>query len=173
MTPPRGRTIAANLDDCREAYCDVLRSLRAANRAAIVAGDALAAARSELGCDEFPSFVTTRMPWRLPEAEAMIAFAAQVGMRPDQLTPAIAVPLARMLEAAGLLGGLYLQQQGEGETQTPQDGQDPEETTDEEVGDDGQAESAGDDDVDADDDDGMVVIVDAGAEAEDQAVANG
>ena len=155
-----------NLDDCREHFCDLLRLLRAANRAAIVAGDTLAKARSELGCDEFPSFVTTRLPWSVPEAETMIRFAQQVGLRAEQLTPAIAVPLARMLEAAGLLGRLHLEQQGEAKAQTPQDGQEREETADEETDDDGQAEIADD----ADADDGITVIVDAGAEAEDPEV---
>ena len=66
----------------------------------------LAAAQRELG-DGLDAFITTRTPWNLAEARALIAFAAQAGLQPEGLTPAVAVGLGRLLAATAVLGELY------------------------------------------------------------------
>jgi hypothetical protein len=87
----------------------MLRLAKATVRVAIIAGNELAAAKRELG-DGFDEFVATRMPWNMSEAAAAMRFVKEVGLQPDRLTPAHEVSLARLLEATGLLGGLYLEQ---------------------------------------------------------------
>jgi hypothetical protein len=100
------------LNRCNVAYCDLLRLLKAAIAAATTAGTELATAMRELG-DNFDNFIETRMPLHPAGAHALIRFAADAGLQPDGLTPAIAVPLGRVLEAAALLGGLYLNERGQ------------------------------------------------------------
>jgi hypothetical protein len=82
--------------------------------AAIIAGNALAAAAEELG-DGFDAFITVRTPWGVAEARAVIRFATEVGLQADRLTPAHDVRLARLLTAAALMGHLYLERQDQGD----------------------------------------------------------
>jgi hypothetical protein len=105
-----------NLDQLNESFCAMVRLAKALIATAITAGAELADARRELG-DGFPQFVAARTPWNLAEVEAVIRFAAEVGLQSEQLTPAVSVPLGRMLAAAGLLGELYMEQQQEGNGQ--------------------------------------------------------
>ena len=60
----------------------------------------------------FAEFVVTRTPLKIVEARTLIRFAAEVGLQPDALTAAIAVPLSRMFEAVAVLGKLFLEEQG-------------------------------------------------------------
>jgi hypothetical protein len=81
--------------------------LKAAIAAAVAAGLELAKIQSKLG-EGFSEFITTKTMLAVPEARALVRFAAEAGLQPDNLSPAVAVPLARVLDAAALLGGLYL-----------------------------------------------------------------
>jgi hypothetical protein len=103
-----------NWDGCNESYCDLLRLAKATVSAAIIAGNALAAAAEELG-DGFDAFITVRTPWGVAEARAVIRFATEVGLQADRLTPAHDVRLARLLTAAALMGHLYLERQDQGD----------------------------------------------------------
>jgi hypothetical protein len=94
-------------DRCNVVFCAVLRLTKAMLAAVIVAGSELAAAERELGAG-FPEFVATKTPWTLPAVRAVINFATQAGLRPEGISPAVAVPLARLLEATALLGELYV-----------------------------------------------------------------
>lgn len=96
---------------CNVAYCDVLRLSKAMLAAVITLGNELTAAEGEMGSG-FAEFVVTRTPLKIVEARTLIRFAAEVGLQPDALTAAIAVPLSRMFEAVAVLGKLFLEEQG-------------------------------------------------------------
>ena len=97
----------ANWDKCNEGYCDLVRPGKAMVAAAIVAGRELTVAQRELG-GGFDAFIRMRTPWNMAEARTLIQFAAQVGLQPEGLTPSVAVPLERVLEAVTLLGNTFL-----------------------------------------------------------------
>ena len=90
----------------------VLRLVKAAIGAAIAAGLELASVEQDLG-SEFSTFIETTM-LTVVEARTLIQFAGQAGLQPDQLTPAIAVPMDRVLRAMVLLGGTFLEERGQG-----------------------------------------------------------
>jgi hypothetical protein len=97
-------------------WCAMDRLGKALVSAAIVAGRELSSTQHELG-DAFPEFVETRTPWALPEALAMIGFAAQPGLELDRLTPVVAVALSQMLKAMAMLGQLYVAEMEQGDKQ--------------------------------------------------------
>ena len=83
---------------CNVAGLAVLRLGKATILAAISAGTELAGIEQDLGA-ELSTFITTKTMLSAGEARTMINFAAQAALTPEGLTPAVAVPLTRVLEA--------------------------------------------------------------------------
>ena len=88
----------------------VLRLSKALGAASIVAGRELAGIERGLG-DGFARFIMTKTMLTVVEARALIRFATQADLRPEGLSAAVDVPLARVLTAVALLGRLFVEQQ--------------------------------------------------------------
>lgn len=92
----------------------VLRLAKAAVATSITAGRELASIAQAQGAD-FDTMITTRTMLNVAEAKTLIAFAAQPGLQPDRLTPAVAVPFSQVLRAVAMLGDTYMAKVNQGE----------------------------------------------------------
>ena len=109
-TSPPATAVAPNNESINVAWCDAIRNGKAFLAAAIVAGRELATARDELR-EKFDEFINTKTPFTVPEAHTLIAFEIQAGLTVECLSPAVAVPLSRVLQAVALLGRFFVEQQ--------------------------------------------------------------
>ncbi len=87
----------------------VLRLGKGLLGAAVAAGLELASIEREMGA-EFPTFIAAKTMLTEAEARTLIRFVREAGLSAEGLSPAVAVPLSRVLGAIALLGQLHTEQ---------------------------------------------------------------